>query len=200
VVEFAQSYKRGFREMPGISRRKLTRRGLPAFFLTYGILTGIIWIGLPVIGWLSMAKESDLKLVSGSVQQRPRWQRTKGGPIIVIPVEMDDGVHDLTVEDLSHYREIMNLRPGDRISARVISFFGYRVWELNLEAVTIESYQDTYLYRSRQNERGAEAAPWFGLISLVCLTLALGLRIYFGTWRDPARFAPVDAENSVQQP
>lgn len=185
---------------PGRARRKLTRRGLPAFFLTYGILSGIIWIGLPIIGWLSMAKESDLKLVSGSVQQKPRWQRTKGGPIIVIPVEMDDGLHDLTVEDVSHYREIMSLRPGDRISARVTSFLGYHVWELNHEAVTIESYQDTYLYRTRQNERGAEAAPWFGLISLICLTVALILRMYFGTWRDPARLVPADAEDSVQRP
>jgi hypothetical protein len=104
-----------------------------------------------------MAKESDLKFVAGSVQQAPRWvwRSTKSGPIIVIRVETDDGLHDLDAQDLSHSREIMNLKPGDHVTALVKSFFGqYDIWELKRDGVTIESYQDTYLYRTRENERG----------------------------------------------
>ena len=106
-----------------------------------------------------MAKESDLKFVAGSVQQAPRWvwRSTKSGPIIVIRVETDDGLHDLDAQDLSHSREIMNLKPGDHVTALVKSFFGqYDIWELKRDGVTIESYQDTYLYRTRENERGEQ--------------------------------------------
>ena len=42
--------------------------------------------------------------------------------MIVIRVEMDDGLHDLVKEDLSHSREIMKLKPGDHVTARVKFF------------------------------------------------------------------------------
>lgn len=178
-------------------KRKLTRRDLPILFLRYAIVLGLITLGLLSIGWLAMSRKSDLKLVSGSVQQRPRWQRTKGGPIIVIPVEMGDGLHDLTVEDLSHYQAIMRLKPGDHITALVTSFLEYRVWQLQRDGVMLESYEDMNLYQTTMNERGAIAAFCSGLLSLICLMTALSLRMYFGTWRDPNRL-PADAAGSVQ--
>ena len=116
-------------------------------------------VAIAVIGKLSMAKESDLKFVAGSVQRAPRWVSTKGGSIIVIRVKTDDGLHDLDEQDLSHSREIMHLRPGDRITARV-KFWGgdHNIWELKRDGVTIESYQDTYLYQAAMNKDGATAA------------------------------------------
>ena len=185
---------------PARPRRKLTRRDLPILFLRYAIVLGLITLGLLSIGWLAMARKSDLKSVAGTVQQAPRWQRTKGGPIIVIPVEMGDSLHDLTVEDVSHYQAIMNLKPRDHITALVTSFLEYRVWELKRDGVMLESYEDMYLYQTAMNERGAIVAFGSGLLSLVFLMMALSLRMYFGTWRDPARLAPANAEGPVQRP
>ncbi len=88
-----------------------------------------------------MAKESDLKFVAGSVQRAPTWATE--GDLIVIGVEMDDGLHYLVEEDLSHSREIMKLKPGDHVTARVQSLLGrYHIWELKRDGVTIESYQE----------------------------------------------------------
>jgi hypothetical protein len=188
--------------MPGRARRKLTRRDLPARFLIYALVLGLFAVAVPVIGKLAMAKESDLKFVAGSVLQAPRWHReTEGGPIIIVPVETDDGPDDLDEQDLSHSREIMNLRPGDRITARVMSFGGdHNIWELKRDGVTIQSYQDTYLYEAAMNERGVTAALAAGLISLIFLIVALGLRMYFGAWRDSTGSVPPDAADSVQRP
>jgi hypothetical protein len=152
-----------------------------------------------------MAKESDLKFVAGSVQQAPGWARGKGGsklPIIIIRVKMDDGLYDLHEQDLSHSREIMNLRPGDRITARVMPFAGYyhNIWELKRDGVTIQSYQETYLFQAATNERGVIGSLAAGLISLILLIAALVLRMHFGAWRDSTPSLPADAAGYVQRP
>lgn len=183
--------------VPGRARRKLTRRDLPYLFLRYAIVLGLVAFGVVLIGKLDMAKKSNLKSVAGIVLQKPRWQRTKGGPIIVIRVEMGDGPHDLVEEDLSHYQAIMSLKPGDHITALVMSFVGYHIWELKRDGVMLESYKDMYLYQTAMNERGATAAYCSGLLSLICMMVALVLRMYFGTWRDPTRLVPADAGGSV---
>ena len=184
---------------PGRSKRKLSRRNLPNMFLGLAIMLGFIALVIPLAGWLSMAKESDLKFFAGSVQRAPRWVSTKGGPIIVIRVKMDDGLHDLVEEDFSHSRAIMQLKPDDHVTALVKSFFGqYDIWELKRDGVTIESYQDTYLYRTRENERGATNALAFGLVASIFLTVAIALRMYFGAWRDSTASVPADAVGSVQ--
>ncbi len=183
---------------PGRANRKLPRRNLPYTFLVLAILLGFIALILPLSGWLAMAKESDLKLVAGSVEQGPGWASPRGGPIIFIRVKMDDGLHDLVEEDLSHSRAIMKLKPGDHVTALVKSFFGQNdIWELKRDGVTIESYQDTYLYRTRENEQGTTNALWLGLASSILLTVAIALRMYFGAWRDSAA-VPADAAGSVQ--
>ena len=175
----------------------IPRRDLPYAFLFAAILLGLVAVAVAVIGKFSMAKESDLKLVAGSVQRAPRWVHTKGGSIIVIRVKTDDGLHDLDEQDLSHSREIMKLRPGDQITARV-QFWGgdHNIWELKRDGVTIQSYQDTYLYQAALNRDGLTAALVFGLVASIFLMAALVLRMYFGAWRDS--WAPADAAGSVQ--
>jgi hypothetical protein len=42
---------------------------LPYFFLGHSIIFGFIALVISLAGWLSMAKESDLKFVAGSVQR-----------------------------------------------------------------------------------------------------------------------------------
>ena len=164
--------------------RKLSRRDLPNFFLIFAIVLGIIALVPPLARRLSWAKESDLKSVAGSVQRAPEWATE--GDLIVIGVEMDDGLHYLVEEDLSHSREIMKLKPGDHVTARVQFLLGrYHIWELKRDGVTIESYQEAYLYETRRIERGATNALWLGLVASIFLTVALALRMYFGAWRDP---------------
>ena len=52
----------------------------------------------------------------------------------------------------------MKLKPGDHVTARVQSFFGqYHIWELKRDGVTIESYQDTYLYKPEKMSGGQQA-------------------------------------------
>jgi hypothetical protein len=168
-------------------------------FLGLAIVLGFIALVIPLSGWLAMAKEGDLKFFAGSVQRAPGWESTKGGPTIVIRVKKDDGLHDLVEEDLSHSRAIMKLKPDDHVTALVKSFFGqYDIWELKRDGVTIESYQDTYLYRTRENERGGTNALWFGLVASIFLTVAIALRMYFGAWRYSPDSVPADAAGSVQ--
>jgi hypothetical protein len=162
-------------------------------------MLGFIALVIPLTRWLSMAKESDLKFVAGSVQRAPRWVSTKGGPVIVIRVKMDDGLYDLVQEDLSHSRATMKLKPDDHVTALVKSFFGqYDIWELKHDGVTIESYQDMYLYQTRELERGATNALWFGLVSSIFLTVALALRMYLGAWRDPTPSVPAIQNGSEE--
>jgi hypothetical protein len=177
-------------------------RALPAFILILAIIVGIFAVAVPVMGKLAMAKEGDLKFVAGSVQQAPGWVTGRHGnkfPIIVIRVKTDDGVYDLDEQDLSHSGEIMNLRPGDRITARVMPFVGYHnVWELKREGVTIQSYQETYLFQVATNERGVTGSLAAGLIALMLLMVAFVLRMYFGAWRDPTPSVSADAADYVE--
>jgi hypothetical protein len=95
------------------------------------------------------------------------------------------------VEDPSHFLEIKALKPGDYVTARVKRFLGQDdVWELKHKGATLQSYQNTYLYNSRRNQRAAVWALWLGFASSLSLTAAFALRIYFGTWRDPAAMDP----------
>jgi hypothetical protein len=185
------------------ARRPVTPRDLPALFLGFALVLGVFAVAIPVMGKLAMAKESDLKFVAGSVQQAPGWARGKGGsklPIIIIRVKMDDGLYDLHEQDLSHSREIMNLRPGDRITARVMPFAGYHnIWELKRDGVTIQSYQETYLFQAATNERGVTGSLAAGLISLILLMAGLVLRMHFGAWRNSTPSVSADAADSVER-
>ena len=189
---------------PGRRRagRPLTRRDLPVIFLVHAILFGFFAIALPVMAKLAMAKESDLKVVAGSVEREPRWLRGKNGklPIIEIRVQTDDGVYDLDEQDLSHTREIMNLRPGDQITARVKPLATYHnVWELKRDGVTIQSYQESYLYQVAQNGQAETNALLCGLLAAISLAAALALRMHFGAWRDPTPSVSADAADYVER-
>jgi hypothetical protein len=183
--------------LPGRAARR--RRNLPYMFLFLAIVFGCFALVGPLSRWLYIAKESDLALVAGSVQGAPGWESTKGGPIIRIRVEADDGLHDLFEEDLSHSREIINLKPGDHVTARMKSFLGqFNIWELKRDGVTVESYQDVYLYSTQKLEQAKTKALWFGLISSIFLTVAIALRMYFGAWRYSDASVPADAVGPVQ--
>jgi len=186
---------------PGISRRDL-----PCTFLVIAIVLGFGALLLPWLGWLTMAKESDLELVAGSVLQAPKQLRPSS-PVIRILVETDGGPADIYEDDSSYSREIMNLKPGDHVTARVKglrvgvprgSRGEYHIWELRRDGVTIQSYQDAYLYQTRVNERQTTYALWLGLVSAICLTVALALRMHFGEWVDSTPLVPADAIGSVQ--
>jgi hypothetical protein len=184
---------------PGRPERRYSRRNLPYTFLFLAIILGLIALLVPVSRRLSMAKESDLKFVAGSVQQAPSWAHTEGGGLIRIPVEIDDGLHDFFEEDLSHSREIMNLKPGDHVTARVQSLFGeYHIWELKHDGVTIETYQDMYLYSTQELELGTTKALWLGLVSSIFLVVALALRMHFGAWRASTPLVSADAADYVE--
>jgi hypothetical protein len=153
-----------------------------------------------------MAKESDLRSVAGSVLQAPTLLRPFG-PIIRIRVETDHGPATIFEEDVSHSREIMNLKPGDHVTARVyLSRVGnvsdssneYHIWELKRDGVTIESSQDTYLYETRELEQYKTSALWLGLAASICLMVALPLRMHFGAWVDPTPLEPADAADYVE--
>src|SRR5206468_2640305 len=85
---------------PVSGRRTPSRRNLPYMFLGLAILLGSMAIVIPLTGWLATAKESDLKLVAGSVQRAPGWVGHRS--MIGIRVQTDDGVQELVEDDLSH--------------------------------------------------------------------------------------------------
>jgi hypothetical protein len=186
---------------PGISRREL-----PYTFLILAIIFGFGALVLPLLGWLRMAKESDLKFVAGSVLQAPTLLRPSW-PIIRIPIETDGGPAYIYEEDMSHSQEIMNLKPGDHVTARV-KFLTvgtlsrrsgeYHIFELKRDGVTIESYQDSDLSQTRELQQYRTNALWVGLLSSICLAVALALRMHFGEWVDSTPLVPADAIGSVQ--
>ncbi len=169
-------------DKPGISRRDL-----PCTFLVIAIIFGFGALVIPLLGWLRMAKESDLKFVAGSVLQATTWLSSPS-PMIRIRVETDGGPADIFEEDLSHSREIMNLKPGDHVTARVKflsvpeTYSEPYVYELKRDGVTIESYQDADLHQTQYLEQCTRIGLWLGLSSSICLTVALALRRHFGAW------------------
>ena len=173
---------------PGISRREL-----PCTFLVIAIAVGFLALLLPLLEWLRMANESDLRFVAGSVLQEPTLIRPSN-PVIHIRVKTDSGRPvDIYEDDLSRSQEIMNLKWGDQVTARVKflrvgvpkgSPGEYHIWELKRDGVTIQSYQDAYLYQTRVNERQTTYALGLGLMSAILLAVALALRMHFGEWVD----------------
>jgi hypothetical protein len=168
----------------------LSRHDLPFTFLVIAIIFGFGALVFPLLGWLRMAKESELKLVAGSVLQAPTLLRPSW-PIIRITIETDDGPVNIYEEDMSHSQEIMNLKPGDHVTARV-KFLTvgtlhrgsgeYHVYELKRDGVTIESYQDADLCQTRELAQAKTNGLWTGLLSSICLAAALAFRMHFGAW------------------
>ena len=180
---------------PGISRREL-----PCVFLVMAIAVGGIALLMPLVRWLTMAKESDLQLVAGSVLQAPELIRSTS-PVIRILVETHGRPVAIYEDDLSLSRQIMNLKWGDHVTARVKFLRAgvpeespgeYHIWELKRDGGTIQSYQDAYRYQTRVNERQTTSALGLALISAICLTVALALRIHFGAWVDPT---PIEVQD-----
>jgi hypothetical protein len=174
-------------------------------FLVIAIVVGCIAFLLLLVRWLTMAKESDLLLVTGSVLQAPALE-TSSNPVIRILVQMNDRPIAIYEDDLSLSREIMNLKWGDQVTARVKflragvqegSEGEYHIWELKRDGVTIQSYQDAYRYQTRVNESQTTYALGFGLISAILLTVALALRIHFGAWVDPTPLVSADAADDA---
>lgn len=180
---------------PGISRREL-----PCVFLVIAIAVGCIALLLLTVRWLTMANESDLYVVSGSVLQTPELIRPSS-PVIRILIAMDGRPVAIYEDDLSLSQQITNLKWGDQVSARVKFLRAgvprrspgeYHIWELKRDGVTIQSYQDAYRYQTRVNERQTTNALELGLLSALLLAAALSLRMHFGAWVDPT---PIEVQD-----
>lgn len=173
---------------PGISRREL-----PCVFLVIAIVVACLALLLPVVRWLIMAKQSDLSVVTGTVLRAPQLIRSTS-PVIIILLETD-GRHVAIYEDDVSLSEVMTLKPGDHVTARVKfqragvqseSDDGeYHIWELKRDGVMIQSYQDAYLYQTRATERAMTYALGLALLAAILLAIALALRMHFGAWVDP---------------
>ncbi len=173
---------------PNPTRRKATRRDLPAICLIYAVIFAFACFALPLAQNLGMAKLSELHPIAGIVQSAPRTTRGKVIKLHIL-IHASDGLHHLIQDDLSaDFPEIMDLRAGDNVVARVrhdswgrdLDWF----WELERSGVTILSYEDTYRYKERCNARGLKMAHWAGVISLGLFVLAILLRKHFGAWRE----------------
>ncbi len=172
---------------PGISRREL-----PCVFLVIAIAVGCIALLLLTVRWLTMANESDLYVISGSVLRAPELIRSTS-PVIRILVQTNGRPVTIYEDDLSLSQQIMHLKWGDPVTARVKllragvqsgSSAEYHIWELKRDGVTIQSYQDAYRYQTRANERSITYALELGLLSALLLAVALALRMHFGAWVD----------------
>ena len=171
----------------GRSTRQFSARNLPRALVIVAILLGSVALLGPLARKYSIVKESDLKVFTGFVQRAST--RDRNG-LIRIRVETSDGPHDFLAEDTSHYQEMMNLQPGDYVTARVQRMPGeYHIWELTHDGVTIESYQDMYSFSTRELERGTTLALWTWLLCSILLVVAIGLRMYFGAWSETTQQA-----------
>ena len=179
---------------------RLTRRDSPIVCLIYAVIFAVAALGLPFGAGLDLAQESDLQTIAGSVQSAPRVKNGgKGGIKLHIFVRGSDRLHHLTQDDLSgDVPEIMNLRPGDNVTARVKHDSLGRdlewLWELRRGGDTILSYEQTLRYLERRNARIGKFAFWAGALSVGLFVAALLLRSRFGAWRDAtSRSVPVSS-------
>lgn len=176
-----------------------TRRDLPAMFLMYGVIFALGAFGLPIANNLDnkIIQEKDLQSISGTVQSAPRTTSGKGSMHLHIYLRASNGIFHLVQDDLTRsVPAIMDLRTGDRVTARVSPDRTREVnwlWELRREGSTILSYEDTCRWIEGCKARGRVIAHWTGGLSLGCFALAILLRKYFGAWRDSKWSAPAGA-------
>ena len=171
------------------SRRKATRRDLPALCLLFGAIFALGAVALPFGAKLDLAKKSELSHVSGTVERVARTFAGKAGAKLHIFINDGNRVHHLTQDDLS--RDVPSLRslePGDKVVALVRRDFLGRdlewVWELRRDGVTILSYDETQKFLGRGAERLRTVARFAGAFSIALLAIAVLLRLRFGAWRD----------------
>jgi hypothetical protein len=179
--------------------RKTSSRDLPSLLLVFGwIFTAAALCG-PFASDSFLAKENDLRTISGLVQRAPYITGSgKGGNKLHIFVRGSDGLHDFTQEDMGHLvpgimGSIMDLRVGDKVTARVEhDSFGRDLdwlWEMQRGGITILSYQDTHLFMERRNVRIRRLCHWAGVLALVSFLVAVLLRRHFGAWKDTRQLA-----------
>jgi len=79
---------------------------------------------------------------------------------------------------------IMNLRVGDKVTARVERDLLGRdldwLWEMQRGGITILSYQSTYLFMERRNVRIRQLCRWAGVLAFVSFLVAILLRRHYG--------------------
>ncbi len=170
------------------SRRKATRRDLPALCLLFGAIFALAAAALPFAAKLDLAKRSELYRVSGTVQRVERTSVGKAGPKLHIFINDGNRVHHLTQNDLSYdVPALRSLEPGDKVIALVRrDFFGRDlewVWEVQRDGATILSYDETQRFLEQGTQLGI-AARFAGAFSFALFVMAVALRIRFGAWRD----------------
>ena len=158
--------------------------------LIYAVLFAVAALGLPFAASLDLAQKSDLQTIAGSVESAPRVTNGgKGGTKLHIFVRGSGRLYHLTQDDLSgDVPEIMNLRAGDNVTARVKHDLLGRdldwLWELTRDGDTVLSYEQTLRYFDRRNARIRKIAFCAGALSFGLFIAALLLRRRFGAWRD----------------
>ena len=180
-------------------RRKTTRRDLPVILLIFGVIFGVAALCGPFASDSLLPKESDLRTISGLVQRAPYITGPgKGGNMLQIFVRESDDLHHLTQDDMGHLvpgimDPIMNLRVGDKVTARVERDSLGRdldwLWEMQRGGITILSYQDTHLFMERRNVRTRQLCHWAGVLAFVSFLVAVLLRRHFGAWKDTRQLA-----------
>lgn len=171
------------------THRKATRRDLPALCLIYAVIFAFAALGLPLGAKLDMTKRSELRAISGTVQDMSRTNLSRAGPKLHIFVQNSSGLHHLTQDDLSHeVPALRSLRAGDNVTALVRHDFLGRnlewVWEVQRDGVTILSYDQTQGFLEQTRERMQTIALWAGVLSMGTFIVAILLRMRFGAWRD----------------
>lgn len=163
--------------------RGFSTQNLPRMFLVLGGMLGVIALLSPLSRQFFMAGEGDLTSFAGTLLQAPT--RDANG-LLRISLQTSDGERDLLVEDLSHLQEIMNLQPGDSITARAQSLLGENhIWELEHNGVVIESYEEMREFSDQKLQQGKAPALWVGFVASIFLVLAIVLRLVFGVWSQP---------------
>src|SRR5215469_5576175 len=160
------------------TKRKATRRDLPALCVIYGVIFAFAALALPFGARLDMAKRSELHSISGTVQDMSRTNPPKASPKLHILVKTGNRLHHLIQNDLSYdVPAVWSLRAGDNVTALVRrDFFGRNlewVWEVQRDGVTILSYDQTQRFLEHATERTQCTTDG-------CLTVQVLARTYFG--------------------
>jgi hypothetical protein len=170
--------------------RKTSSRDLPSPLFVLGwIFTAAALCG-PFASDSFLAKENDLRTISGLVQRAPYITGPgKGGNMLQLFVRGSDRLHHLTQDDMGGLvpgimGPIMNLRVGDKVTARVERDSPGRgldwLWEMQRGGITILSYQGTYLFMERRNVRIRQLCRWAGVIAFLSFLVAILLRRHYG--------------------
>lgn len=170
--------------------RRATKKDAPGLCAVFGLIMAFITLTF-AYGWkLDIASKESLVRIHGQVLGIAHRNQGKGGYKIHILVSDGSRVHNLTQDGTldDKYPAVKSVHPGDSITAFVKPDSLGRdidwLWAIQDGEVQALTYDETLSLIMSKGRRSQQLATVTAVLSVLLLTIGLGLRMRFGAWRD----------------